>query len=338
MGDLPDGRSDRRFAQLPRPIAAVLIRTALLLRLVALAGLLTGCQRAEVVEHYRQLKPEAVLKTYFGETAPPPVERAPPESDRMFAAIVVREKQFWFFKLVGPIEAVDRQSEAFFTLIRSVHFNAGSENGKPTWTLPQDWRELPASGTGFAARFATLQIGSGEKPLEVAVTSLPLEGIEALLMNINRWRGEMGLGPLESKEQFDETINRMKTSDGDPALLVSLAGRFQAGGMGRPPFAAVDKKDLPPGHPSIEPKDGSADAAAAPSPEALSAPLKFDTPAGWHVGEPDAMTDQFDPSAQDGILAQDECGDSSGQQECGWHHQARIWWQECYCKTCADHA
>jgi hypothetical protein len=267
------------------------IRTAPLLSLVALAGLLAGCQRAEEVEHYRQLKPEAVLKTYFGETAPPPVERAPTESDRMFAAIVVHEKQFWFFKLVGPIEAVDRQSEAFVTLIRSVHFNAAAENGKPAWTLPQGWRELPASGTGPAPRFATLQIGAGEKPLEVAVTSLPLEGIEALLMNINRWRGQMGLGPLESKEQFDETINRMKTSDGDPALLVSLAGRFQAGGMGRPPLAGVDKKELPPGHPSIEPKVGSTDAAgpSAPSPEAPSAPLKFDAPTGWQIGEPDAI-------------------------------------------------
>lgn len=256
-----------------------------MLSLIALAGLLAGCQRADEIEHYRQLKREAVLKI-FGETAPPPVERAPPESDRMFAAIVIRAPQFWFFKLVGPIDAVDRQSEAFIALIRSVHFNADS--GKPAWTLPQGWRELPASGTGLAARFATLQTGTADKPLDVAVTSLPLEGVEAIIMNINRWRSHMGLRPVETKEQLAETVSPLKTESGEQAFVVSLAGRFQAGGMGRPPFAAGDKADLPPGHPTIDPNAGptAPDAAAA---EAPSAPLKFDTPAGWQAGEPDAI-------------------------------------------------
>lgn len=265
----------------------MLIRTAPLLSLIALAGLLAGCQRADEIEHYRQLKPEAVLKI-FGETAPPPVERAPPESDRMFAAIVIHAPQFWFFKLVGPIDAVDRQSEAFIALIRSVHFNADGENGKPAWTLPQGWRELPASGTGPAARFATLQTGTADKPLDVAVTSLPLEGVEAIIMNINRWRTQMGLRPVETKEQLAETVSPLKTDSGEQAFVVSLAGRFEAGGMGRPPFAAGDKADLPPGHPSVDPNAGATapDSAAA---EAPSAPLKFDTPAGWQVGEPDAM-------------------------------------------------
>src|SRR4051794_31494284 len=211
-------------------------RTAPILTLAALAGLLAGCQREEKVEHYRQLKPEALLRTYFGVSSPPPAT-APasvpadadvPKTDRMLAAIVPHSPQFWFFKLVGPIEAVDAQTDAFKSLISSLEFDA---DGKPKWTLPKGWRAEGASGTGPAARFATLKTSPGEKSLEVPVTSLELEGIEALLMNINRWRGQMGLSPVETKEQVAEILDPAKTSDGSPAFIVHMAGKFQPAGM-----------------------------------------------------------------------------------------------------------
>lgn len=268
-------------------------RTAPILTLAALAGLLVGCQREEKVEHYRQLRPEVLLRTYFGISPPPPRETAPvptddnvPKTDRLLAAIIPHSPQFWFFKLVGPIEAVDAQAEAFKSLIGSLTFDA---DGKPKWTLPKGWRAERASGTGPAARFATLKTGEGEKSLEVPVTSLELEGVEAFVANINRWRKQMGLSPVETKEQLAEILDSVKTGDGSPAFIVHLAGKFDPAGMGRPPFAGGAGSELPTGHPPVGPKpepqsDPSHSAAETPAPS-----LKFDTPPGWQAGQPNAM-------------------------------------------------
>jgi hypothetical protein len=62
------------------------------------------------------------------------------------------------------------------------------------WTLPKGWTETP--GTGM--RFATLTPPSGGGKAEVSVVCLPgAAGGE--LANVNRWRGQIGLGPLDEK-------------------------------------------------------------------------------------------------------------------------------------------
>lgn len=271
----------------------MLNRTAPCLLIAALAGIVAGCQRDEQIEHYQQLRPEALLKVYFkGATPPPPLERPetkrPPATDRMLSAIVLHTPNFWFFKMVGPVDTVGQQLDDFNALIRSIHFG---DDGKPAWKLPKGWRQLPASGEGFAARFATLQIGEqagGGKALEVAVTSLPAGGIEALVMNIDRWRGEMGLGPVKTREELAETITSVKTDGGDTAFLVNLEGQFKAGGMGRGPFVSGEKNELLAGHPPIEPKGAPAESGAAAVDTSVAAP-KFDLPKEWQLGEPDQM-------------------------------------------------
>lgn len=276
-----------------RPRVVVLNRIAPCLVIAALAAIVAGCQREEQIEHYQQLKPEALLKVYFnGATPPSPAARAEPKraaaTDRMLSAIVLHSPNFWFFKMVGPVDAVGQQLDDFNSLVRSVHFG---NDGKPAWTLPKGWRQLPASGEGFAARFATLQIGEpavGGKALEVAVTSLPSGGVEAVLMNIDRWRGEMGLGRVQTREELAETITRAETDGGDKAILVNLEGQFKAGGMGGGPFAGGEKNELPAGHPPIEPKRAPAESGAAAADTSVAAP-KFDLPKEWQLGEPDQM-------------------------------------------------
>jgi hypothetical protein len=285
-GDPPGIALDRQIAAKTGRISPVSTRLALHFGLVLSAGLFAGCERPEEVEHYRQTKPEVLLKTYFNETELPTEESAA-EKDRMFAAIVPHGSQFWFFKLVGPAEAVRHESDSFAALIASIHF--GADDSSPKWTVPEGWRELPASGTGPAERFATLQIGSGEKPLEVTVTSLPRQpdedDNEAKLANVNRWRSQMSLGPIE---QLSGAIRERKTADGGPAYVLGLTGKYQTGGMSRQPGTGGDQPELPEGHPAISRTAPPADAEPQPA-ESANAEFKYQTPSGWQPGKSGAM-------------------------------------------------
>ncbi len=70
---------------------------------------------------------------------------------------------------------------------------AGAREGGLRWTLPQGWTQ----GEGNSLRFATLRPPVPGK-VEVSVVVLPgAAGGE--LANVNRWRGQIGLGPLDEK-------------------------------------------------------------------------------------------------------------------------------------------
>ena len=66
-------------------------------------------------------------------------------------------------------------------------------NGVLKWTLPKGWTETPGSGM----RFATLTPpGPGKAELSVVVLPGPAGGE---LANVNRWRGQIGLAPIDEK-------------------------------------------------------------------------------------------------------------------------------------------
>jgi hypothetical protein len=65
--------------------------------------------------------------------------------------------------------------------------------GALKWTLPKGWTETQGSGM----RFATLTPpGGGKAELSVVVLPAPAGGE---LANVNRWRGQIGLPPLDEK-------------------------------------------------------------------------------------------------------------------------------------------
>ncbi len=228
---------------------------------LALAGaaLLAGCGKPEEIEHYRVDKPE-VVQHLFPDAAVPKADVPKPErprgSDRMLAAIVPHGELLWFFKLAGPGEAVGGQEPAFDEFIASLTFG-DKPSAPPEWKLPAGWHEQP----GTAMRYATVAIDLAGTPLELSVTKLsrpPDKDDDAVLSNINRWRGQMGLSPLAPEELADATT-RVKLAGGQ-AIEVKLVGRLKAGGMGAP-FAngglPADHPPLPADHPPVGP-DGSA--------------------------------------------------------------------------------
>ncbi len=67
-----------------------------------------------------------------------------------------------------------------------------SDAGGWPWTTPESWRFVPGERP---MRLATYEIADESGPVEVAVTRFPGD-VGGMLANINRWRGQVGLGPI----------------------------------------------------------------------------------------------------------------------------------------------
>ena len=76
------------------------------------------------------------------------------------------------------------------------------------WMVPSDWK---LDETPRQMRIATYMAPTSEGDQEVAVTRFPGR-VGGELANINRWRGQMGLSPINESE-LEENIERF-TSDG----------------------------------------------------------------------------------------------------------------------------
>lgn len=200
-------------------------------------------------------------------------------ADRMLAAVLPDGNRAWFFKVSGPAADVDSRAQEILKFFQSVRLAPGK--AQPDWQLPTGWQARGAS----AMRVATLVIPGSAKPLELSVTVLPWPGPEAMLSNINRWRGQMQLPPTDqaglAKESREVVV-------GDTSMTVVDLRGSMTGGM-TPPFAgggaipnaappatpaAPDTSNaLPPGHPPV----GSPSVANT----AMDAPFQMTAPAGW---------------------------------------------------------
>src|ERR1035437_5601990 len=73
---------------------------------------------------------------------------------------------------------------------------AASDAPNPQWSVPKDWEV----GNGSAMRRATFVVkGSEGQSAEVVVSSFPGD-VGGLVANINRWRSQIGLGPVAPDE------------------------------------------------------------------------------------------------------------------------------------------
>ncbi|HAY78205.1 MAG TPA: hypothetical protein DCY79_00200 [Planctomycetaceae bacterium] len=205
-----------------------------------------------------------------------------PETDRMLGAIVPRGARTWFFKLAGPKDAVGAQRESLLRFLGSVRFGSASPD-IPTWVLPTGWRQVPGSS---GMRFATIQIVGEGGPLELSVIPLPTTGgspVEAILANVNRWRGQLQLGKINAQQLEDET-EQIEVA-GSAATLIDYVGQLDTSSM-RPPFAG--------GRPGIPQRP-------RPPRPAPTEPITYDVPAGWQKGQASSLGhDAYVVSGSDG--------------------------------------
>ena len=86
------------------------------------------------------------------------------------------------------------------------------------WKLPAGWEELPPS----EIRVGNFQV-SGADGAKAQITIIPLPGAAGReLDNVNRWRGQVGLGPVAQEELAGQSTP--VEVGGQPARLYDLAG------------------------------------------------------------------------------------------------------------------
>jgi len=248
-------------------------RLLLILGLPMVLSWMAGCRKQDEITQYTVARPEVHVPKALAEkrsdSGQGPGVRARPAvgdsseeegQDQLLGAIVPRGATTWFFKLTGPSRLVgEEQAAGFVQFVGSLRF---SDKG-PEWSVPEGWREEPGSGM----RYATLRIPTDEAPLEMSVIPLPSGDGDVetyVLSNINRWRGQMGLGALE-RGDLEKGASKLHREDGD-IWLVEMLGRLSGQGMGAPPFAG---------------RQGRGESEAPSAGRAASLPFTSQLPEGW---------------------------------------------------------
>lgn len=181
------------------------------------------------------------------------------EKDRMVVALASRDDATWFFKLNGPVSRIDETEDQWRSFLENISFD---ESGKPVWKLPEGWTTAGQK----PMRFATLVIDANAPPVELAVSSLAAG--QDLLLNVNRWRGQLGLDPADETDLKDLLTS---IQAGEQELKLFDATGKMSGGM-MAPFARMGNRM------------GSSDSSARP--KKANGDIVFTAPDGWERGEP----------------------------------------------------
>ena len=248
------------------------IATAFLLIVVS------GCDSVPPVSQSEELTEKSV---YDANHVTPSLKSDGPTPDRMLGAIVPLGTQVWFFKIVGAEAAIAAQKATWLQFVASLRF-AGETSPQPNWTLPAGWVQAPSAGGtpgGMVTRFATIRIG-GSGELEMSVTSLPApRGApeSAVLMNVNRWRGQLQLPLLKNKFWLEETTEQTEVAASETlaalrVTLVDLAGTRDPSGGG--PMMAGQR---PGGRPAPGAPGGGPPTASDPG-------FTYTKPENWQPG------------------------------------------------------
>jgi hypothetical protein len=169
---------------------------------------------------------------------------------RILGVIQHRNDTTWFFKMTGDAGFVEQQKPQFTTFLKSLIFTAASQPeglppghpaiggrgqnapmmpadaasaGKPVWTVPAGWQEVPAAQ--FLLAEYSIGGANGTKA-EVNVAELNGNG-GGVLANVNRWRGQIGLDPVDETGLAKLTTTTEVT--GGQATFVDMTGNDMSG-------------------------------------------------------------------------------------------------------------
>ena len=165
---------------------------------------------------------------------------------RTLAAILPAGEMTVFFKITGESALVAEQKPQFLAWLKSVDTGggggesapeasasssapapasapavsggSGGTDGLPNWQVPSGWK---AAGPK-PMRLASFDIPNAAGNGDVSISKLSGNG-GGLLANVNRWRGQVGLAPLEAGA-LAANSKTVATAGGDSGTWVELVG------------------------------------------------------------------------------------------------------------------
>lgn len=193
-----------------------------------------------------------------------------PPARNTIAVIAALPDVSWFLKLTGPATTVAADADAFRDFCLSVQFPTGDLPIR--YALPEGWKADTANpaGGGPIARTATIRTG---RQNEVIITRLGPEAA-AVLPNVNRWRGELGLGPVETTDLA--TITKELQIDGGRATWIDVGAAVARPGAAVASIIQAEKPSSPPD-------------VGRPEPIEPAARIEFQAPAEWEALPADGM-------------------------------------------------
>jgi hypothetical protein len=166
------------------------------------------------------------------------VDAAKNQPTRIVAAIARVGESNWFFKMIGAEALVAAQKASFVEFIQSFVFPSGEAtalvgapstvppvmppppvggSGSPKWEAPSSWvAQTPSSM--IIAKFGV--DGGDLGAAEATVSAFPGD-VGGLLMNVNRWRAQLGLSPVSAGELA--SVTKSIVVGGAQSTLVDMA-------------------------------------------------------------------------------------------------------------------
>jgi hypothetical protein len=181
---------------------------------------------------------------------------------RILGAWLEQPDRVWFFKMMGPDEVVESQKGAFMGFLKSVSpgaapaaaaavetagprtvantndlpsgeqphapfaviptEGAGASEASFRWQAPADWKPKPAT----AIRKGSFTVSRAGAEADMAITAFPGD-VGGLAANVNRWRGQVGLEPVDASVLG--TVTETFDSNGLQFTLVDVAGTTPSG-------------------------------------------------------------------------------------------------------------
>lgn len=231
----------------------------------------SGCNESEAIVKHRVPKSRSGLddmrnaKLPFEEMA----EQAKAiTNQRMIVAMYEQPESTWFFKVTANADNVTKAEADCKKLFDTVTF----VDGEPVWKAPGTWTE----GKKSSVRFATLLMDQESPATEMSI--MPLGPDQDLLLNANRWLGQLSLPPV-TQDTLGMALNKIDSGI-HPYYLFDATGKG-SGQMGGAPFAPFANRGNS-GTPMAKPP------VPAVQPPAESGP-KFSAPEGWEQAPPSSM-------------------------------------------------
>jgi hypothetical protein len=144
----------------------------------------------------------------------------PARDGRIIAAMVTTGNGTLFFKMRGNADLVEAQKGDFIKWLAAV-CDAQTQTGPPQmaaappqttnapqikWKTPEGWTEVPPSSMRYASFSAPAEDGG---KIDISIVTFPGDG-GSDADNINRWRGQMGLAPVDAN---GSQVAPLKTPD-----------------------------------------------------------------------------------------------------------------------------